>query len=173
MGTLIVAESAKIKEAAEQLNIDAKSLQTKSGDTSELVENKTKKTSEEDAQLAAEALREANKAQSSSLEATQKVEQAKKELEEISQILSSIEEQDSSSLDELERRLDAAEQKYIEADLEARLKELEEAKQRQIVKSQLHQQELLFLSTEIQSIEEIAATLPDFCPSSTEHCLEC
>jgi hypothetical protein len=39
---------------------------------------------------------------------------------------------DSSFLDDLERRLDAAEQKYIEADLEARLKELEEAKQRQV-----------------------------------------
>ena len=35
-------------------------------------------------------------------------------------------------MDDLERRLDAAEQKYIEADLEARLKELEEAKQRQV-----------------------------------------
>ena len=39
---------------------------------------------------------------------------------------------DSSSLDELERRLNAAEQKYIEANLEAKLKELEEAKQRQV-----------------------------------------
>ena len=36
-------------------------------------------------------------------------------------------------MDELERRLDAAEQKYIEANLEARLKELEEAKQRQVI----------------------------------------
>lgn len=169
----IVAESAKVKEAAEQLNTDAQSLEAKSAETAQLVEYKTKKTSEEDAQLASEALREANKAQSSSLEATQKVEQAKRELEEIAQILSSIEEQDSSSMDDLERRLDAAEQKYIEADLEARLKELEEAKQRQIVKSQVIEQESLFLNTEIQSIEEIGATLPDFCPSAGEHCLEC
>jgi len=170
--TLIVAESAKIKEAAEQLNIDAKSLQTKSGDTSELVENKTKKTSEEDAQLAAEALREANKAQSSSLEATQKVEQAKKELEEISQILSSIEEQDSSSLDELERRLDAAEQKYIEADLEARLKELEEAKQRQLLRKTELKNEHELVKEEVDTIEDIISQLPNFCPNDSDHALE-
>jgi len=154
------------------LNIDAKSLQTKSGDTSELVENKTKKTSEEDAQLAAEALREANKAQSSSLEATQKVEQAKKELEEISQILSSIEEQDSSSLDELERRLDAAEQKYIEADLEARLKELEEAKQRQLLRKTELKNEHELVKEEVDTIEDIISQLPNFCPNDSDHALE-
>jgi len=171
--TTIASESVEIKEAAIQLNKDSKSLQDKYDQTSEFVENKTKKTSEEDAQLAAEALREANKAQSSSLEATQKVEQAKSELEEISQILSSIEEQDSSSLDELERRLNAAEQKYIEANLEAKLKELEEAKQRQITKLQLHEQEISVVKKEMQSIEEISVTLPDFCPSPGDHCLEC
>merc|ERR1719500_1963248 len=65
----IAAESIKIKDSAEQLNKDSQSLQAKYDYTSELVANKTRKTSEEDAQLAAEALREANKAQSSSLEA--------------------------------------------------------------------------------------------------------
>ena len=39
---------------------------------------------------------------------------------------------DPSFLDELERRLDAAERKYQEADLESKLKQLEEAKQRQV-----------------------------------------
>ena len=39
---------------------------------------------------------------------------------------------DSSFLDDLERRLNVAEEKYREADLEAKLKQLEEAKQRQV-----------------------------------------
>ena len=39
---------------------------------------------------------------------------------------------DAAILDELERRLDAAEKKYEEADLEAKLKQLEESKQRQV-----------------------------------------
>jgi len=168
----IAAESIKIKDSAEQLNKDSQSLQAKYDYTSELVANKTRKTSEEDAQLAAEALREANKAQSSSLEATQKVEQAKSELEEISQILSSIEEQDSSSLDELERRLDAAEQKYIEANLEARLKELEEAKQRQLLRRAELKNEHTMVKEEVDTIEDIISQLPDFCPNDIEHGLE-
>jgi coxsackievirus/adenovirus receptor len=168
----IVAESAKVKEAAEQLNTDAQSLEAKSADTAQLVEYKTKKTSEEDAQLASEALREANKAQSSSLEATQKVEQAKRELEEIAQILSSIEEQDSSSMDDLERRLDVAEQKYIEADLEARLKELEEAKQRQLLRKTELKNEYELVKEEVDTIRDIIGQLPDFCPNAIEHGLE-
>ena len=40
---------------------------------------------------------------------------------------------DSDFLDELERRLAAAEQKYQEADLEEKLTQLEEAKQRQVI----------------------------------------
>ena len=39
---------------------------------------------------------------------------------------------DPSILNDLERRLDAAERKYQEADLETKLKALEEAKQRQV-----------------------------------------
>merc|ERR1712142_749039 len=163
--TTIASESVEIKEAAIQLNKDSKSLQDKYDQTSEFAENKTKKTSEEDAQLAAEALREANKAQSSSLEATQKVEQAKSELEEISQILSSIEEQDSSSLDELERRLNAAEQKYIEA----KLKELEEAKQRQLLRKTELKNEHAIVKEEVDTIKDIISQLPDFCPNVYEH----
>merc|ERR1712099_192059 len=78
-----------------------------------------------DAQTAADALREANKAQSHSLEATEKVKQAKRELEEIAQILSSVQIHDSDFLDDLERRLAAAEQKYQEADLEEKQTQLE------------------------------------------------
>jgi len=40
------------------------------------------------------------------------------------------------------------------------------------VKSQVIEQELSILTTEIKSIEEIAATLPDFCPDTSEYSLE-
>ena len=43
----------------------------------------------------------------------------------------------------------------------------------QIAKRQLHEQEISILRKEIQSIEEISNTLPDFCPSPGDHCLEC
>eukprot|EP00092_Neocalanus_flemingeri_P012243 GFUD01013199.1.p1 GENE.GFUD01013199.1~~GFUD01013199.1.p1 ORF type:complete len:1692 (+),score=371.26 GFUD01013199.1:452-5527(+) len=169
--TSIVMESAKIKEAAEQLNTDAQSLQDKSTDTTVLVEEKHE-TSERDAQLASEALREANKAQSSSLEASVKVEQAKKELEEIAQILSSIEEQEPRFLDDLETRLDAAETKYLEANLEARLKELEEAKQRQLIRKTELKNEHELVKAEVDTIVDILGQLPVFCPNVIEHGLE-
>ena len=82
-------ESTKILEAAEKLNSDAKSLKDKSEATLSGI-NRKKTASSRDAQTAADALKEANKAQSHSLEATEKVKQAKRELEEIAQILSSV-----------------------------------------------------------------------------------
>ena len=42
---------------------------------------------------------------------------------------------DPNLLNELSARLDDAERKYMEADLEERLKELEEAKQRQVAET--------------------------------------
>ena len=47
--------------------------------------------------------------------------------------ISIISQSDSDFLDDLERRLAAAEQKYQEADLEEKLTQLEEAKQRQVI----------------------------------------
>ena len=82
-------ESTTVLEKAEKLNTDAESLKDKSDETMSRMERK-KSASSRDAQTAADALKEANKAQSSSLEATEKVKQAKRELEEISQILASI-----------------------------------------------------------------------------------
>merc|ERR1712073_62900 len=117
-----------------KLKEDAADLGSKSAETDTRLKSKDSFSSR-DAQTAADALREANKAQSSSLEATEKVNQAKNELEEIAQILATIDIQDPSFLDDLERRLDAAERKYQEADLESKLKQLEEAKQRQVLKA--------------------------------------
>merc|ERR1739836_161451 len=140
---------------------------SKSAETDTRLKSKDAR-SQTDAQTAADALREANKAQSSSLEATEKVNQAKNELEEIAQILATIEIQDPSFLSDLERRLDAAERKYQEANLETQLKQLEEAKQRQVLKGNFLREELSVLKNEISAIEEITQTLPDFCPASTD-----
>ena len=85
----IVDESRKVLEKAENLNLDAVSLQDKAEETEARVLVKDEESGRE-AQTAADALREANKAQSSSNLATVKVNQAKMELEEIDQILATI-----------------------------------------------------------------------------------
>merc|ERR1712029_150524 len=140
-------ESTSVLDKSEQLNRDAISLKDKAENTDTRVKSKDNSSSK-DAQTAADALREANKAQSSSLEATKKVNHAKEELEEIQQILATIEIQDPSILNDLERRLDAAERKYQEADLETKLKALEEAKQRQILKANSMRKEKSIIETE-------------------------
>merc|ERR1711913_80594 len=115
--------------------------------------------------LANEALREANKAQSSSEDASKKVEQAKKELDDIMVLLLNIEDPDLDLLDDLSARLDEAERKYLEADLEERLKELEEAKQRQIVRKTELRKEYELVEAEMEIISGIIDQLPNTCPS--------
>merc|ERR1712045_872094 len=165
---IIDEESTTVLEKAQALNNDAVSLKDKSDETDARVKSKDSFSSR-DAQTAADALREANKAQRSSLEATEKVNQAKNELEEIAQILATIDIQDPSFLDDLERRLDAAERKYQEADLESKLKQLEEAKQRQLARKAVLKNEYDLVKEEFDTITGILGELPDFCPNAIEH----
>merc|ERR1712062_321391 len=105
------------------------------------------------------------KAQSSSEDASKKVEQAKKELDDIMVLLLNIEDPDLNLLDDLTARLDEAERKYLEADLEERLKELEEAKQRQIVRKTELRKEYELVEAEMEIISGIIDQLPNTCPS--------
>merc|ERR1712142_398365 len=105
-------------------------------------------------------------------EATEKVNQAKNELEEISQILATIKELDSYDLNDLERRLDIAEQKYKAADLESKLKLLEEAKQRQLARKGVLNNEVDMVKEEFDTIKDILDKLPDFCPNAKNPMLE-
>merc|ERR1711874_215827 len=104
-------------------------------------------------------------AQSSSEDASKKVEQAKKELDDIMVLLLNIEDPDLNLLDDLSARLDEAERKYLEADLEERLKELEEAKQRQIVRKTELRKEYELMEAEMEIISGIIDQLPNTCPS--------
>ncbi len=61
------------------------------------------------------------------------MEQAKKELEDIAAILSTVEEPDPSLLQELGRRVEEAERQFQAQDLDLQLRDLEAAKQRQVM----------------------------------------
>ena len=43
----------------------------------------------------------------------------------------------------------------------------------QIPKANFMRDEIATIEKEITTIKEITQTLPDFCPSSSDHCLEC
>jgi len=155
------------------LNSDAESLKDKSDETLSGIDRKRTASSRE-AQTAADALKEANKAQSHSVEATEKVKQAKRELEEISQILSSVQIHDSNFLDDLERRLAVAERKYQEADLEEKLRQLEEAKQRQLERKAALKNEYDMVTGEFETIGNILQQLSEYksCPNKKDPLLE-
>merc|ERR1719447_372019 len=160
----IVKESSETRKVAEQLKTSAVDMAEKLETTKALVEEK-EGAANTNSLLANEALREANKAQSSSEDASKKVEQAKKELDDIMVLLLNIEDPDLDLLDDLTARLDEAERKYLKADLEERLKELEEAKQRQIVRKTELRKEYELVEAEMEIISGIIDQLPNTCPS--------
>merc|ERR1711971_469147 len=159
-----MGESGETRKVAEQLKTSAEDMAEKLETTKALVEDK-ETAANTNSLLANEALREANKAQSSSEDASKKVEQAKKELDDIMVLLLNIEDPDLDLLNDLSARLDEAERKYLEADLEERLKELEDAKQRQIVRKTELRKESELVETEMEIISGIISQLPNSCPS--------
>ena len=86
----IVKESGETRKVAEQLKTSAVDMAEKLETTKALVDEK-EGAANTNSLLANEALREANKAQSSSEDASKKVEQAKKELDDIMVLLLNIE----------------------------------------------------------------------------------
>ena len=136
---------------SEELNAAAKSLTDKISSTVQRLEEK-EETADKDGEKAKEALQKANKAQHKATDSSKKVIMAQKELQEISAILSTVEEPGETSdnisayfrfqdrlifaepglLEELARRVEEAESKFRAADLDQKLKALEEAKQRQV-----------------------------------------
>jgi len=170
--TEINEESSTMRDAAEQLKNDAVSLEEKLLTTNTIVTDK-ESTASEESLLSKKALETANLAQKNSLEAEEKVSQAKSELDVINGILQSIEEPDDAILDDLEARLISAEKKYAEAKLEEKLRELEEAKQRQIARITELKNENALVSEEVKIIADIIKTLPgDICPNSYDVPLE-
>merc|ERR1711997_1311204 len=126
-----------------------------------VLEEKTEIASK-DANTASESLREANKAQSNADAAALKVMQAKQELDAILDIIAVVEEPEPGILEDLERRLDAAEKKYEDAGIEARLASLHEERQRQM-RLLNEYREVVVLTNEFNSLEEISNSLPDQC----------
>merc|ERR1719229_1365398 len=168
---VIGADSATALEQADALAGDARGLADKLTETKGQVAQK-EEVAKEDGESALQALSKANQAQIKSKEATRKVEQAKKELEDIAAILATVQEPEPGLLNELSRRVEAAEREFAAQDLDQKLRDLEAAKQRQIERVRDMERELNYLREESENIETIRDSLPNFCPKSTELCLE-
>merc|ERR1712079_161637 len=91
-------------------------------------------------------------------EASMKVEKAKKELEDISAILSTVQDPEPGLLQALQRRVEAAERTYKAAELDERLNEFEAARKRQAEQMRDLQRELEYVRGENENIAQIRST---------------
>merc|ERR1712018_427951 len=90
-------------------------------------------------------------------------ERAKKELEEIVAILATVQEPEPGLLEELQTRVEAAEQKFKAAELDDHLSEFEVARQRQALIVRQYSEEVKSIRLELSSLSEIERTLPREC----------
>ena len=159
---LVSAESSKTRESTQSLLKEGKSDENKVLSFFKILDGKDK-IAARDAKTASESLTEANKAQSSADTAALKVREAKMELDAILDIIAVVEEPEPGILDDLERRLDAAERKYENAGIEARLASLHEERKKQMMLLIEHREEMEVLTNEFRSLEEISNSLPNQC----------
>ena len=159
---LVTVESSKTRESTQSLLEKGKSDKNKVTGFFKILDGKTE-IAARDAKTATESLTEANKAQSSADNAALKVREAKMELDAILDIIAIVEEPEPGILEDLERRLDAAEKKYENAGIEARLASLHEERQRQMKLLIEYREEVEVLTSEFSSLEEISNSLPNQC----------
>merc|ERR1712113_766951 len=138
------------------------SLSVKLDQTKSRLEQKEEIAANDD-NSASDALEKANRAQIKAQEASMKVEKAKKELEDISAILSTVQDPEPGLLQALQRRVEAAERTYKAAELDERLNEFEAARKRQAEQMRDLQRELEYVRLELSSLSEIERSLPREC----------
>ena len=158
----ISVESSKTRESTQSLLKMGKSDKKKVMSFFKILDEKGE-IAARDAKTASESLTEANKAQSSADTAALKVREAKMELDAFLDIIAVVEEPEPGILEDLERRLDAAEKKYENAGIEARLASLHEERQRQMKLLIEYREEVEVLTNEFSSLEEISNSLPNQC----------
>merc|ERR1711981_1194720 len=168
----ISVDATESKRLAAELAEAANSLTAKLSDTKGRLSDK-EGVAASDGTSALTALEKANQAQNKAREASRKVNEAKKELDDIAAILLTVQEPEPGLLEELARRVEAAEAKFESANLDLRLTELEAAKKRQAEQVRDMERQLEFAKEEAANIEEIRNTLPTMCPKQPDqHCLE-
>ena len=160
---LVSEESSKTRESTQNLLRLSKSDKKKVISFFKIIDDKGE-IAARDAKTASDSLIEANKAQSSADSAALQVREAKMELDAILNVIAVVEEPEPGILEDLEKRLDAAEKKYEDAGIEARLASLHEERQRQMRLLNEYREEVVVLTNEFNnSLEEISNSLPDQC----------
>jgi len=168
----VSVEATESRQLSKELSDAASSLTNKLSETKDRLGEK-EGVAASDGASALTALEKANQAQNKAREASKKVNEAKKELDDIAAILLTVQEPEPGLLEELARRVEAAEAKFESANLDLRLTELEAAKKRQAEQVRDMERQLEFAKEEAANIEEIRNTLPTVClKQPDDNCLE-
>ncbi|PSN35327.1 Laminin subunit gamma-1, partial [Blattella germanica] len=146
-------EADIIKQGADQTKTEAERIR----DEAEALEGRVAVTASKINEL------EVGQAKSKSANATRQVEKALQDVEDIIEELNQVPHMDPTLLDELELRLQQAEDDFRSANLDGRIQELIDARivQQQWVKS--YQDEIDRLQADVQNMEDISEALPEGC----------
>uniref|UniRef100_A0A182X6E3 LANB2 n=1 Tax=Anopheles quadriannulatus TaxID=34691 RepID=A0A182X6E3_ANOQN len=150
------------KNTARDLHHEADQLNGRLAKTDNRLEEREAQI-RKDLNLTNEAKEKVGQAQLNSNEAKSQVDKAMREVSLIMSELANLREIDVNSLDDLERRLSAAEKELEDAQLTKRLSSLVEAKNIQNQNIRSYQKELADLRLEVANIELIANSLPPGC----------
>merc|ERR1712156_935240 len=144
----VSVEATESRQLSKELSDAASSLTNKLSETKDRLGEK-EGVAASDGASALTALEKANQAQN----------KAKKELDDIAAILLTVQEPEPGLLEELARRVEAAEAKFESANLDLRLTELEAAKKRQAEQVYHYESEVQNIHVELQSLKDIALSL--------------
>jgi len=158
----IQTESSVTAERASTLRQEAQRLNGQVSETSEVIERYEEQLVVHSA-LTREALEKANQAKSNAVEASARVDAALRMVREIMAALAAAGELDLATLEELERRLAAAEAELAAAQLDERFQELRSFRIQQDRMIKDYTEELKYLRAEVLNVQEIAGALPDDC----------
>uniref|UniRef100_T1IVA6 Laminin subunit gamma-1 n=1 Tax=Strigamia maritima TaxID=126957 RepID=T1IVA6_STRMM len=160
--TKIRKEAEETKQKANLLRDLAEELAKKVAETTEQLQA-LHEQADSDKTLAAKALEGANEAKQNAEHASRKVKDSLTAVNEILNILAKADDIDTNQLNELERKLKAAEMELETSGIEQRMKELEEAKLLQAKWVRDYEEEVKKLRIEVKNIQTISESLPDKC----------
>ncbi|XP_046913817.1 laminin subunit gamma-1 isoform X2 [Dermatophagoides farinae] len=154
---------------AKQLTVKADDLLVRSAELTRDVDRTSDKMksyeqqAEQDESLVDDALRKANTAKTSAMDAIKKVQNATYTVDKILKDLNSMEDMDENNLSDLEQRLRDAEREFRTADLDSRVMHLEKLNEEQKKSIHNYEDELEKLSADVANIAKIRQSLPDKC----------
>lgn len=163
----VIKESGNLQQMAGKLRLEANDFAERVTDTG----NNLKKLEDQatnDRDLITEVKKKVGQAGKYSLEASNQVQKAMVDVQDIINILEHLPAITSEDLDKLEAKLQKAENELLEADLDRRLQDIRNQKQTQTILIDNYENSVKKLKEEVDIIRDISESLPNHCFKRTK-----